>query len=178
MDCQLTIDHGNMKRINIIFTIALLLVCMFTACSSDDDRVYTDVDEMIMEARENVSTISMEALAALIAEGAELQLVDCRPEAIYAEGHIPGAINVPLGLIGFSARANNRRPTTIVMGNDQGSAALAVQTLQKMKYFDVHMLEGSWLEWLFTYPDLFEEGTGDAAPAVAEEPAGGGGCGG
>lgn len=48
-----------------------------------------------------------------------------------------------------------------------GSGALAVQTLALLKYSDCYMLDFSWFDWEETYPELVQQGMGEA---VASEP--------
>ena len=41
--------------------------------------------------------ISADELAALLEEGADVQVVDIRSPGAYARGHIPGSVNIPFG---------------------------------------------------------------------------------
>ena len=116
-------------------------------------------------------------MKALLDEGVEIQIIDVREQDMCAAGHIPGSVNVPRGLLEFSSKASNRRARTIILGNDDFSAALAVQTLQKMKFKNIQMLDGIWFEWIAYFPDLFEEGLGESTTKAEPKPSSGGGCG-
>jgi rhodanese-related sulfurtransferase len=41
--------------------------------------------------------ISADELAALLEEGADVRVVDIRSPGAYAQGHIPGSVNIPFG---------------------------------------------------------------------------------
>jgi len=116
------------------FLILLAAVFAIQSCGLEEAKIYSSVDEMVTEAIESVDIITPDELKALLDEGAELQIIDVREQDLFAAGHIPGSVNVPRGMLEFSSKASNRRARTIILGNDDFSAALAVQTLQKMKF--------------------------------------------
>jgi len=163
-------------RLLIIISLALYLQA---CCPNDGVQFvsYDNVDQMVQAVKATVKTVSITEMKELIEAGAPFQFIDCREEEVFAVGHIPGAVCVPRGEIGFSSKATNRRPRTIVMGNEKGSGVLAIQTLKKLKYHDVVLMDCSWEEWAKANPDLIEEGMGEGqAEPVAEESSGG--CGG
>lgn len=79
--------------------------------------------------------------------------VDARDAALYAEGHLPGAISLPLGeadarLAGFRAQVDVRR-TLVLYCNGYGcpdSFDLGLQLI-KAGYQDVRVFEGGFPEW-------------------------------
>lgn len=159
--------------------LLILVIAFFTSsCVKFDDKVYTDVDEMVKEAKTNIKTMSMDEFKSLFDHPDHIQIIDCREDYDYILGHFPGAIHIPRGLLEFSSKISNRRLTTLVIGNESGSGALAVQTLKKMKYFDVHMLDFSWFDWETKYPDLIEQGMGETKKEEPVKKASSGGCGG
>ena len=165
-----------MKRFKY-FLILLATVFTIQSCGLEEAKIYSSVDEMVTEAIESVDKITPDELKALLDEGAELQIIDVREQDLFAAGHIPGSVNVPRGMLEFSSKASNRRARTIILGNDDFSAALAVQTLQKMKFKNIQMLDGIWFEWIAYFPDLFEEGLGELTAKAEPAPSSGGGCG-
>ncbi len=167
-----------MKAIKFL-TLFIVSALLFTACAEKDTRVYNSAEEMIAAAKEEINTMSMDEFKTLLDSGVEIQIVDCRPQYDFILGHFPTAMHVPRGLLEFSGKLSNRRPKTLVFGNEMGSAALAVKSLEKLKYSDVYMLDFSWFDWEDQYPELVAQGMDEAQPAApAKQEASSGGCGG
>lgn len=115
--------------------------------------------EMIADARSEAREISP-AEAAKADNYAELDLiVDVREPAEYGEGHLPGAINIPRGVL--ELRADPASPTAdpalsadrtarILVYCTKGPGArslLSAQTLKGMGYEHVEVLGGGLMAW-------------------------------
>ncbi len=167
-----------MRFIKFIFP-TLLSIILLSSCVQKDNTVYENVDDMIAAAKAEIKTLGMEELKNLIDNHTEIQIVDCREDYDFILGHIPGSIHIPRGLLEFSGKISNRRIKTLVIGNEMGSGALAVQSLELLKYSDCYLLDFSWFDWEATYPELVEQGMGEAAPvAEPKKEESSGGCGG
>jgi len=88
-----------------------------------------------------VRTISMEDYRKIVEHPGEALIIDVREPQEYAAGHVPGAINIPRGVIdsqiwnhvGSSEKANLERP--IVLQCQSGRrATLAAQTLGELGF--------------------------------------------
>ena len=162
-----------------ILTLSLLSALLLVSCVQKDNTVYENVDDMVTAAKAEIQTMGMEELKALIDSHAEIQIVDCREDYDFILGHITGSIHIPRGLLEFSGKISNRRIKTLVIGNEMGSGALAVKSLELLKYSDCYMLDFSWFDWEATYPELVEQGMGESAPVAApKKEESSGGCGG
>ena len=162
-----------------IFRGPVLLIGLFllllTGC--EQKIQYQSLDEMIAGAKSNVSSVSIDEFKTVLDSGKEIKIVDCRQGEDFVEAHIPGAVNVSRGMIGFSDNLTNRRDEIYIYGYNDGCSALAAETLLKLKYKQVKMIENGWDGWYLAYPEIFEEG-GDG-PAKEEAPVEeSGGCGG
>lgn len=166
-----------MRLIVKIASIALFGF-LFTGCVKTDKAVFETPEDMVTAAKAEVKSLSMEEFKALVDSQEPIQLVDCREDYDYILGHIPGAIHIPRGVLEFSDKLSNRRIKTLVLGNELGSGALAVQSLELLKYADVYLLDFSWFDWEATYPELVEQGMGNAQPEAPKKEAASGGCGG
>ena len=166
-----------MRFIKYIFP-ALLSVTLLFSCANIDNTVYESTEDMVAAAKAEIETIGMEELKALIDNHTEIQIVDCREDYDFMLGHITGSIHIPRGLLEFSGKISNRRIKTLVIGNEAGSGALAIQSLELLKYSDCYMLDFSWFDWEATYPELVEQGMGETAPVPVKKESSGGGCGG
>jgi rhodanese-related sulfurtransferase len=59
--------------------------------------------EMVAEAKERVREISPQDVKQALDEGKDVLLLDVREPHEYAEGHLPGAVNVPRGVLELKA---------------------------------------------------------------------------
>lgn len=167
-----------MKFIKFIVPVLLFVTLLF-GCVQKDNTVYETTDEMVAAAKAEINTMGMEELKALLDNHAKIQIVDCREDYDFMLGHITGSIHIPRGLLEFSGKLSNRRIKTLVIGNEMGSGALAVQSLKLLKYSDCYLINFSWFDWEANYPDLVEQGMGESAPAEpVKKETSGGGCGG
>lgn len=158
--------------------LTLLSVTLLLGCVQKDNTVYENVDAMVEAAKAEIKTIGMEELKSLIDNHTEIQIIDCREDYDFILGHITGAIHIPRGLLEFSGKISNRRIKTLVIGNEMGSGALAVQSLELLKYSDCYLLDFSWFDWEETYPELVQQGMGETVPKEpVKKESSGGGCG-
>jgi len=166
-----------MKFIKFIVP-TILSITLLLGCVQRDTTVYESADAMVTAAKAEIKTMSMEDLKTLIDNHSEIQIIDCREDYDFILGHINGSIHIPRGLLEFSSKISNRRIKTLVLGNEMGSGALAVQSLELLKYFDTYLLDFSWFDWEETYPDLVDQGMGESVAAEpAKKESSGGGCG-
>ncbi len=155
----------------------LLLVMFSTLGCNNKTESYKSVDEMIADASKSVVTINTENLKAELDGKAHLTIVDCREEKEFIKGHIPGAINVPRGMLEFSKVISDRRSKLYIYSQTNQRALLSATVLRKLKYKHVLMIDGGWDSWHEKFPELIEEGSGSADKATAEPEEDGGGCG-
>ena len=161
---------------NQFFYLTVLIVFIFAGCGNETEK-FNSVDEMVVDAKKSVSEISTADFKAIIDNKEKVTIIDCREQDKFIEGHIPGAINVPRGVLEFSGKITNRRVKLFIYSKDDKIASLAYVTLKKMKYPDVTLLTGGWEAWHKAFPEIIEEGTGtpgEAPPPPKED----GGCGG
>lgn len=159
------------------FFILVLLCMVISSCGSKKDNSYESVDQMISDAQSGVSKVTIDELKSILEHEGEYKIIDCREEEEYLEGHIPGAINIPRGVLEFSSKISNRREALYVYSQLNNRASLACPALELLKYRKVFLIDGGWLEWNKNFPELIEKGSGDAGaktPAKVEES---GGCG-
>ncbi len=166
-----------MKTQKSLFLIAILAI-LLSACNSGSIKVYDSVDAMVKEAKANAEFVKAEELKTIIENEHNFVIVDCREADVYVEGHIPGAINIPRGVLEFSSKISNRREPIYIYCNDSKKSVLAAESLVKLKYQVVKVIEGGWEKWNEAYPELIEEGTGGGSKEEVVKPAEGGGCGG
>ena len=132
-----------MKKRFLLFALALTLSLGFAAASSAD----MSKDDLLNEAKMEIREISVEEAKTLYDHGKALFL-DCRNAEEYRAGHVPGALNIPRGLIEFdiAAKVPDKNTAIVTYCRSGGRASLAVLTLNQMGYNVVNLL-GGWLAW-------------------------------
>ena len=166
-----------MKTQKSLFLLAILAI-LLSACNSGSVKVYDSVDAMVKEAKANSELIKVKGLKSVIDHDHDFIIVDCREADVYVEGHIPGSVNIPRGLLEFSSKISNRREAVYIYCNDSQKSVLAAESLVKLKYQTVKVVDGGWEKWIEAYPELSEEGTGGVSTEEVVKPAESGGCGG
>lgn len=106
--------------------------------------------DLVVAAKARCQEICVDRAAELIHEANVV--LDVREPDEFAAGHIPGAINVPRGLLEFKLSATlelERRDLDILLYcRSGGRAALAACSLQDMGYANVRSIEGGYDAWI------------------------------
>jgi rhodanese-related sulfurtransferase len=115
--------------------------------------------QMVSEAREQVEVLSPQEAQQRIQQDPHVVVVDVRePEDVKSTGAVPGAINVPLGMLPLRAdtelpeairdpRLQDRSTPVITTCGGGGQAALAAKTLKDMGFTNVSMIDGGTRGW-------------------------------
>lgn len=164
-------------KINQLFLILLTIIIM-GGCGSKKNSKYDSVSQMISIAQKEVDKIEVKELKTLLDHKGENLLIDCREKEEFIEGHIPGAINIPRGLLEFSSKISNRRETIYVYSQTNDRASLACPNLKLLKYKRVYLVDGGWLEWNKSFPSLVEKGDDEKGNKPAPKVEVSSGCGG
>lgn len=112
--------------------------------------------DLVAEARQRIQEV---APAAFHADAGDAVLIDVREPAEFDTGHLPGAINIPRGVLEFHvdahpavanatdpALAHRERPLVLYCRTG-GRAALAADNLQKLGFADVRSIAGGIEAW-------------------------------
>ncbi len=172
-----------MKIIKSFFGTAALILALFTV-SCNSTETYPDVKAMVKAAAKDIDFITVEQLMTKIDSGDVFNLIDVRELKEYNHGYIPGAINIPRGVLEF--KINNEQFWTneglylplkdeefILVCKKGSRSILAAQSIMKLGYKNVKVLEGGWKKWELTYPDIQEKNLDEGAHEEVEEV---GGC--
>jgi rhodanese-related sulfurtransferase len=135
-----------MKKQRLYVLMAtLVFVLIVGGCATQKAMTSSD---MVAEAKKSICEVTVSEARELLDKGGYLFL-DCREPKEYKMGHIPGALNVPRGLLEFSiAKKVPEKDTNIVMYCKKGGrGCLATCTLCRMGYTNVVNMDGGWLAW-------------------------------
>jgi rhodanese-related sulfurtransferase len=117
------------------------------------------VHEMLEEALESVEPISVQAARQEIDDSAADLVVDVREPNEFDQGHLPGAINVPRGMLELRAdpespvahpRLSANKDARVIVYCLKAPGArcvLAAETLGRMGYSNVVAMQGGLEEW-------------------------------
>ncbi|WP_349568416.1 rhodanese-like domain-containing protein [Azotobacter salinestris] len=105
--------------------------------------------DLVAAAKARIHEVDLEAAEAAIRD-ADL-LLDVREADEFHAGHIPGALNVPRGLLEFkldnTPELSTRDLAIVLYCKTSGRAALAASTLQDMGYLNVQSIAGGFDAW-------------------------------
>lgn len=106
--------------------------------------------ELVAEAKARVHELSV-AEAAQAVVGADV-LIDVREPDEYRQGHLPGAVNMPRGLLEFQLSSHpacqNAELNVLLYCKTSGRAALAACAMQDMGYRNVRSIAGGYDAWV------------------------------
>ncbi len=93
-----------------------------------------------------MKTITAKEVETLLNEGKELNIIDVRETEEVAEGKIPGAVNMPLGLVEFRMHELEKTKEYIIVCRSGGRSGRAAQLLDTYG-FQVINMTGGMLSW-------------------------------
>ena len=107
------------------------------------------VDRLLQKASTEITHIEPAVAAARLGD---MLVIDVREPWEVLHGYLPGAVNVPRGLLEFRAEDDGAfrtpgRPILVYSGDGRRSA-LAAQALQQLGFADVYSLAGGFRRWL------------------------------
>ncbi|MNZ70335.1 putative adenylyltransferase/sulfurtransferase MoeZ [compost metagenome] len=105
--------------------------------------------DLVAEAKARIHEIDLDAADAAIRDADVL--LDVREADEFHAGHIPGAVNIPRGLLEFKLSAtpelSSRDLNIVLYCKTSGRAALAACALHDMGYLQVQSIEGGFDAW-------------------------------
>lgn len=106
--------------------------------------------QLVAEAMAQIKQIDIPGTGTHLAEGGAV--IDVREPGEYLAGHLPGAVNIPRGVLEFkigdnALLANKDRPIVLYCKTG-GRAALSAVNLQRMGYAQVRSLTGGFDGWV------------------------------
>lgn len=173
-----------MKKFGILFIMALFAgLMMLTSCNKE--KIYSSADEWVADVQTNMKTVTVEELKKKIDDFEMFYLLDVREPEEHYPGFIPGAINVPAGVLIFKMSDDKfweeqmsytptKEDEIIVFCKKGKRSVMAANALKKLGYKNVEFLEGGWKYWELNYPLEYDK---DLDKLNHSEPAGeSGGC--
>ena len=108
----------------------------------------TSVAELVAKARGKIRELTPQEVASKLGR---VLIVDVREPEEYAAGHIPGAVNIPRGVLEFRIDQHpalyDREREIVLQCQGGGRSALATVVLQELGYKNVSNLAGGFGAW-------------------------------
>ena len=141
-----------MKRCALM-AIALMLGfgLIFGGCATTEKQAASKemtANDLVAEAKKNVCEVSVSEAKEMLDKGGYLFL-DCREPKEFKMGHVPGAVNIPRGLLEFKIdkKVPDKKAPIVVYCKVGGRGCLSACTLCRMGYKNVSNMAGGWLAW-------------------------------
>ena len=105
--------------------------------------------DFVVEAKSHIREVGAEEAQALLAAG--VKVLDVREPEEFAAGHLPGALNIPRGVLEFKVAAvpelQNSQQPLLVYCKTGGRSALATHVLNQMGYGEAISLAAGFDAW-------------------------------
>ena len=138
-----------MKRKNLVFIIALVIGVAFALNAPLTLAKDMTKKDLVKEAKSKITEIAPAEAKAQLDKGGAVFL-DCREPSEYKAGHIPGAMNIPRGLLEFkiAEKILDKNTRILMYCKSGGRASLACCSIDRMGYKNVVSIAGGWKAWL------------------------------
>ena len=144
-----------MKARSSMFTAALVALSLLLPGYALAQNYPDSVKQMVSAAKKQIKTINKEQFKALLDKKEAGLVIDVRQEDEFADGHVPGAINIPRGLIefriwksvGFPDKTDMNKQLTLYCLTG-GRCALAAKSLQDMGFTNVTSVDMMFEDWV------------------------------
>ncbi|MCX7897732.1 MAG: rhodanese-like domain-containing protein [Rhodocyclaceae bacterium] len=104
--------------------------------------------DLVVEAKAHIKEVTPAVAQSLLGQ---CVVIDVREYDEYAAGHLPGAINIPRGIlefkIGMVPECANKDSAVLLYCRTSGRAALSAVQLQKIGYTNVVSMAGGFEAW-------------------------------
>ena len=108
----------------------------------------TTAADLVAQAKSRIQEISPQELQQRLDR---VRIIDVREPAEFAAGHLPGAVNLPRGVLEFQidskAELADRNCAIVMQCQVGGRSALATVAMQALGYRDVVNLAGGFAAW-------------------------------
>lgn len=157
------------KNINFSKATTILLLFVLVSCQSFSQQnksltVYESPEQMVAAAKEVITEIPAEEFKSILDNENPL-IIDVRTLAEHKGGAIPGAVNIPRGVLEFRIGSEElwndagksvpaKSDTFYVYCGTGSRGALSAKALMQLGYKNVQSIEGGWNAWHEKYPEL------------------------
>jgi rhodanese-related sulfurtransferase len=101
------------------------------------------------EAKAKIKQTNVDAIKKRMDAGEKINLIDCREESEWANGHIKGAEYLGKGVVerDIEVKHPNKNQELVFYCGGGFRSALVCETLQRMGYKNLLSMDGGWRGW-------------------------------
>ncbi|MEA3279502.1 MAG: rhodanese-like domain-containing protein [Thermodesulfobacteriota bacterium] len=134
------------KRVLFVSVLAFVLTLALTVPTAIAKDM--SAKDLVMEAKKSICEISVSDAKGFLDKGGYL-FIDCREPKEFKMGHIPGAMNIPRGLMEFkiAKKVPDKTANIVVYCKKGGRGCLTTCCLFRMGYKNVKNMAGGWMGW-------------------------------
>lgn len=114
----------------------------------------SDVDDMVKQTKSSTPAIDITTLKTAVDKSQPVLIIDVREPAEYNAGHVPGAINIPRGVLEFKIWPHVGYPDKIDRNvkiytycSLSGRAALSAQALRALGFNNASYVDMHFADW-------------------------------
>ena len=122
------------------------------------------VTDMVAEAKKQVTRIDMEKFKKVLDREKHLNIIDVREPNEFLTGHIPGAVNIPRGVIEFKIWPYVGYPDNTELNKrfylyckTGGRCSLAAKSLQELGFTNLIVVDMKFADWVSAGYPVTEE---------------------
>jgi rhodanese-related sulfurtransferase len=158
--------NKKIKRLTTTFLIIIVFISHQAIGQKNNITVYDTPEQMVAAAKEVITEIPVEDFKNMYTRD-DIYIIDVRTAAEHNEAAVPGAVNIPRGVLEFrigqkelweSAGKNppKKDDPIYVYCSTGGRGALSAKALMQLGYENVKSVRGGWGAWHEAYPELKE----------------------
>ena len=143
-----------MRRMCKSFAVIILVAISFAHAQTFAQSYPPSVTLKVLSAQKDIRTIGVSEYRKVVDNPGNALLIDVREADEYATGHLPGAINIPRGLLEFQIwkqvgfPAKNGVDRSLYLQCSSGNrASLAAKSLKDLGFIDVTAVVMTLDEW-------------------------------
>ena len=171
---------------NLISSLAILLLatvlysCVESRGSSRNcPAEYENPEMMVEDALSVLDQITVEEFGKMMESEEMFILLDVRTAQEHNAGYIPGSVLMPRGVLEFRIANEEiweeegmyvplKEDPLIIYCKKGNRSALAAQSLKKLGYTNILVLDGGWLQWKSIFPENVESNIDISAGSGAQ----------
>ncbi len=155
------------NRLSKLMAVSLVFVVFTTfqafGQQNKDLKVYESTEQMVAAAKEVITEIPVKEFKTVL-ETEKPVVIDVRTSAEHEEGAIPGAVNIPRGVLEFKIDSKElwdkkgksvpaKSDVVFVYCGTGSRGALSAKALMQLGYKNVRSIKGGWGAWHESYPE-------------------------
>ena len=135
-------------KIRSLFVFALVFSFVLAFAVPQAMAKDMSAKDFVAEAKKDVCEVSVSDAKGMLDKGGCVFL-DCREPKEFKMGHVPGAVNIPRGLMEWkvSKKIPDKTAKIVVYCKVGGRGCLSACTLCRMGYKNVVNIAGGWKAW-------------------------------